>query len=401
MLRNCWILSALALAITTSLALACAPAGDDDDTVPDPDAPVVTDLSPGPGDIDFFYQAPLWAEWNVAPEGAGYALAMGTESISGTTDTRSSGRVLSFTPDAALLPSASYTSTISWNSPDSPLTFEFQTGAYGNVVDDESNLIGRTFNLDLASADFVEPPGVGPILQSSIGDTAILFSPTGFVDSSNTAMHILGAVGEVISGEVSQDPCAQTLGFTAGPDGDTGTADDVPATWNNPVMEMGPTDLVLNFQGIAATIQDLNITGTFHPSLSDMRGGTFSGRIDTRPLAPELDPEGGEDAICTLVSKTVGVECQECGEPNPGVFCLSIVAENVNAGHVPLVLEEISCTTVIDRIATCAEAAAAFDEDGDGTYELCPDASGDDDDSAAGDDDDSAAGDDDDSATGG
>jgi len=376
---------ALAIMVVTSFAVACGPTGDDDGSAPvEPDAPVITDLSPGPGDSDFFYQASLWAEWNVAPEGATYELAMAGEAVTGTTESASSGRVLSFTPDAALAPATAYTSTISWNSPDSPLVVEFQTGPYGNAVADQNELVGKTYNLDLVSADFVEPPGVGPILQSQLGDIAILFSITEDSDFSVNELHILGAVGDSDAGEVSQDSCSQTLGFTSGPDGIVGTADDVPAAWDDPSMVMGPTNLTLTFSGIEATVQDLNITGTFHPSLSDMRGGTFSGRIDTRPLAPELDPEGGKDAICELVSETVGVECEECGGDNPGPYCLTVFAEIVNADEIPgLSLASRTCVDIISDFlsdaASCPDEAAAFDEDADkdgvldGTYPGCPD----------------------------
>ncbi len=400
MLRNLWTVLALTFVAATFVAVGCGPSGDDDDSGPDPaGSPVITDLSPGPGDSDFFYQSDLWVEWNIAPEGATYALSMGGTAVAGTTATKSSGRVLTFTPDAALDPAASYSSTVSWNSPDSPLTFDFQTGAYGNSLTTENDLLNKTFNLDLANAEFVEPPGVGPILQSQIGDVAILFSVTDDSNFSANELHILGAVGTSEGVTVSQDLCGQTLGFTYGPDGALGGGDDVPASWNNPVMEMGPTNLSLNFQGIEATIQDLNITGTFHPDLTDMRGGTFSGRIDTRPLAPELDPEGGEGAICDLVVETVGVKCEECGGDNPGVFCLSIVAENVNADRVAETgVEPRACEDIIADAATCPDEAAVFDPAADLSYTDCPawSATGDDDDSAG--DDDDSAGDDDDSA---
>jgi len=400
MLRNLWTVLALTFVTATFVAVGCGPSADDDDSEPDPSgSPVITDLTPAPADSDFFYQADLWVEWNIAPEGATYELSQAGTAVSGTTGTRSSGRVLTFTPDAALQPSTSYSSTVSWNSDDSPLTFEFQTGAYGNELGTENDLVNKTFNLDLAAADFVEPPGVGPILQSQIGDIAILFSVTDDSDFTANELHILGAVGDSEGGTVSQDLCGQTLGFTYGPDGEFGGGDDLPATWSNPAMSMGPTNLSLSFQGTEVDIEDLNITGTFHPDLTDMRGGTFAGRIDTRPLNGLLDPDGGEDAICVLVAETVGVKCEECGGDNPGPYCLTLVAENVNAdrvsdeGVVPL-----ACEDIIAAAATCVDEAAAFDPDGDLSYSGCPawSQSGDDDDSAG--DDDDSAGDDDDSA---
>ncbi|MBJ93598.1 MAG: hypothetical protein CMP23_03900 [Rickettsiales bacterium] len=393
MLRTFWSALALTFVAATFVAVGCGPSGDDDDSTPDPgSSPVITDLSPEPATDDFFYQSELWVEWNVAPEGATYALSKAGEAISGVSETRSSGRVLAFTPDAALESGAEYSVTVSWNSPDSPLTFDFSTGAHGTALEDNATLIGKTFHLDLASADFVTPPGVGPILQSQIGDLAILFSVT---DDSNFAaneLHILGATGSSDSGAVSQDTCGLTLGFTAGPDGVVGNDDDIPAVWDNPAMSLGPTNLELSTPDFAVMIENLEITGTFHPDLNDMRGGTFAGRIDTRPLVPLLDPEGGDDAVCELVSETVGVDCEECGGGSPGPYCLTIVAEDVTAAKISdSGITPVACDDIISDAATCVDEAASFDPNGDGTYIECPTwMSGDDDDSAAGDDDDSA-----------
>ena len=280
--------------------------------------------------------------------------------------------------------------TINWNSDDSPLAVSFSTGPYGNSVSDADAMVGKVFNIDLAAATFVEPPGVGPILQSQIGDVAILFSPTSdsnFAVGSQPGLHIIGGIGEVSGGSVAQDLCSETLAFTYGPDGTLGGTpnDDTPATWADPVLTLGPTDLPIAVQGIEANIEDLIITGTFHPDLTDLRGGIFSGTVDTRPLAPELDPEGGKGAICELVEETIGTPCVACasdGEP----FCLSVLAEDVTAAHIAgLELQSRNCMDIIgDYVSTsseteptCKSAAEAFDVDVDengemdGTYTGC------------------------------
>jgi hypothetical protein len=86
-----------------------------------------------------------------------------------------------------------------------------------------------------------------------------------------------------------------------------------------------------------------------------------------------LDPDGGEGALCELVSETVGVNCEECGNPNPGVFCLNVAAENVSSEELPgLTLQARSCADIIGTASTCPDEAADYDEDGDGYYEQCP-----------------------------
>jgi len=350
---------------------ACTSPGDDDDSTAEPDV-VIVEANPEPGEDNFFFQSPLWVEFDRAPDSATISLSGPDGDVAGTQEEDNNGRVARFTPSADLTPSTDYTMTVSWAPAAQDLNVSFTTGPYGNTVGTEDDLIGATYNIDLANANFVEPPGVGPILQSQIGDIAIIFSPLPTSDFAAGEMHIVGAIGEDVGGTITQDTCNESLAFTYGPDNVLGGGDDVPAGWDNPVLELGPTDLVISVQGINATIQDLVIIGTFHPDLVDMRGGTFAGKVDTRPLAPELDPEGGEGAICDLVEETIGVSCEECGGTVPGPFCLSVLADNIVAEEVPgLTVAERGCADILGD-ADCADNHADYDEDGDGAYELCP-----------------------------
>ncbi len=375
---------------------------DDDDATDPVRIPIIVEAHPVP-DGQLFYQSNLWVEFDVPPDSVTLELSGG---LAGTTTSSSNDRIWTLDPTDDLDSDSSYSLTVTWSPTESdPLVINFTTGRHGEPVPDPTGLIGQVYNIDLAGATFVEPPGVGAIIGSQLDGIAILFSPTdesSFEPGDQPGMHILGALGAEEGGDIFQEECTETLAFTYGPDHVFGGGDDVPATWNDPRMELGPADLPLSIQGISATIQDLEITGTFHPELDDMQGGTFAGKIDTRPLAPELDPDGGEDAICQLVFETVGVECEECGGDIPGPFCLSVLATDIVAEHIPgLELTPYTCGDLIDIYLASGECDEAldFDEDGDGEYELCPDwTPGGDDDDSAGDDDDSA-GDDDDSAS--
>ncbi|MCP4871104.1 MAG: hypothetical protein GY898_20545 [Proteobacteria bacterium] len=398
------------LSLLTLLVLplsACGPdPADDDDATGDIRYPFVVEINPV-ADGQLFYQSNVWAEFDVPPDSASVSIAdAGGAAIAGTLESGSNGRLWTFDPTEDLVPGTAYTMTVEWTpTQDAALEIAFTTGPHGTTVDNAPDLVGNVYNIDLAGATFVEPPGVGAIIGSQLDGFAILFTPTeesSFEAADQPGLHIVGALGEESGGSITQEACTETLAFTYGEDGVYGTADDVPAGWNDPRLELGPTDLPLSIQGIEATIQNLIITGTFHPELDDMQGGTFSGRIDTRPLAPELDPDGDEDAICQLVFETVGVECEECGDPNPGPFCLTLVAEDIVAAQVPdLELVPYTCASIIEIYESTGECDEAldYDENADGEYELCPqyDPDGGDDDDSAGDDDDSA-GDDDDSA---
>ena len=362
---------------------------DDDDSSSDDDDAVeidviITDASPAPGDDNHFFMASPWVRFDRVPNSALLSLrdAYGTELAS--TDTVD-GTLMVLELPSPLTPSTAYDLVVDWSPCNGcPTTISFDTGPYGTpVADPEGTLIGQTYNLDLSQADFVEPPGVGPILQSQIGDIAILFSiqPESNFDAPQPGLQILGAFGAVIdpvNGIIEQEACTETLDFTAGLDGVIGTADDSPGTWNNPSVEFGPTNLDMRIQGLATTIQDFIVTGTFHPEGDDTRGGTFSGRIDTRPLAPELDPEGGEDAVCNLVWETIGVECEPCYDDGSEPFCLSVLAENIVSERIDgLALMPMTCETIIDMYVAdpwlCDSEATDLDQDADGVYEGCND----------------------------
>jgi len=374
--------------------------GDDDDSADDTvvipgDLPLVVSTVPSVGATDFFFASNLQVEWDIAPEDASFSLSLSEPNgalLPGSTELSNGGSLLTFDPDADLEPSSQYRVAVSWSSEAGSLSFDFETGPYGEQLDGsaEQSLIGRVFNLDLSGANFVQPPGVGPILQSQVGDVAILFTMTAessFDAASQPGLHIVGVMGEIEGGQVSQDPCTETLGFTYGADAVFGTSDDTPAEWDNPSMELGPTNLQLNLEGMPTTIENLVISGAFHPELDDMQGGVFQGLIDTRPLAPQLDPEGGEDSICQLVRETVGVDCVPCNDDGTEPFCLDIVAEDVpGLGIAGMTITPTSCVDIITGFVadgtTCQEAAEAYDADADadgvldGTYPGCPAYSG-------------------------
>lgn len=375
MLKYLWL---LALATPMVLLVGCGdePADDDDDDDDTPAAPILVEVSPEFGQTDFFYRSSLVAEFNAAPESVTITLtdSAGAE-IAGEQTIGTNGRVVTFDPSEDLMSSAGYTMTVEWAPSDedgSPFVNAFQTGAHGTALENPADMIGTVYNIDLAGATFVDPPGIGPILQSQIDGIAVLFTPIEEgTDFDAGELHVMGAIGDEEGNEIAQDLCSPTLAFT-NPDGILGNEDDTPATWDNPDMLLEADLLPLSIQGITAEIQDLVISGTFDPDLSNMRGGVFGGIIDTRPLVGALGSGESESEICDLVSSTVGVDCIECTEGAGDNFCLSVRAEDLSADMVDgLTLEPRPCEVIIADTA-CEDEAAAYDSNGDGTYDLCP-----------------------------
>ena len=384
-----WTLLLLSLGL---MATGC-PAGDDDDSADDDDVAGDDDdaacagiLSVAPEqDEDDVFGSKVSVTWDAVPTGGNIAVADAAgAAVTGAITDDDNGRTLIFTAGSNFAASTTFTVTISQDCADD-VTYDFATGPYGDAVTNEDDIIGRAFNLDLGSATFVEPAGVGALLQGFLVDVYVIFNATDDSDLANGDMHIVGAVGELDGGDIVQDTCNETLPFTAGPDGETGTGDDVPASWQNPDMELQANALELSVQGVNATIQDLFISAKFHPELTGFVGGTFAGKIDTRALVGLLDSED-PNAICDLVEETVGITCEDCGGGEN--FCLGVRAEDVSGNYLSNIAGGLtlrSCADIIDD-ASCGNGDYTVDGEDNGEIDpmLCPEwgAMGDDDDSA-------------------
>jgi len=305
-----------------------------DGEVPDCGAVVINAL-PEPGDDDFFAGSLLFVQFDRAPDTASLILTGPDGVVDGDVTATNGDRVHWLVPDEDLQPLSDYVLAVDW-TPTTCGTLEiaFSTSAHGLPVDDADDLPSNTFELDLFSATIVQPPGVGPILQSLMVDTSILFRPLETSAPAEGELHVVGALGDLGDGTLRQDLCSESFPFTYGPDGLYGTPDDAPATWNDPMLELGPTDFDLVVQEVPFTIQELELRGTFHPDLRDLKGGTFEGLIDTRPLAVLIDPNAGPNAMCELMEDTIGVSCEECGGDSPGLFCLTLEARDVVATRI-------------------------------------------------------------------
>jgi hypothetical protein len=360
---------------------------DDDDSSTDDDDlhyPALVEISPMPDQADFFYRSNLVAEFDIAPEVTSIILRDASGStLSGNHELAGNGRVVTFDPSNDLTPSAAYTMTVEWSpsTPEhSPLDIAFQTSAVGLPVNNPQQLIGRTYAIDLAGATFVEPPGIGPILQSQMEGFSVLFTIPGEGTNFNAGeLDVMVAIGDSESGSTTQDWCAPTLHPTAGEDGQIGTWDDEPASWDNPEMSLTGDELPLTIQGVTSTVEDFLISGFFHPDLSGSAGGVFAGIIDTRPLVGALGSGEDKNGICDLAESTVGVPCISCtddGDDTDEVFCLSLRAVDLTSDLIDnLTLVERPCEAIIMDFmdsGACEDEAAAYDADGDGIYELCP-----------------------------
>lgn len=225
------------------------------------------------------------------------------------------GRQVVFTPSAPLAPSTQYTATVTYSCGEAP--FSFTTSEVGGAADG-ADVEGSVYNLDLASGRFVQPPGVGALLQEYL-DVGILIK---VLSVEGTSIEMYGAISE---DDGSQSTCDPTIPFP--------TADFSA----NPYFQVGPQQTTISVQGYSVTIDDLFVSGSFSPDADYIAGAVLKGKIDTRPLVPLLSPDGGEDEICNLAT-TIGVSCEDCG--NGEVFCLSLHVDSIAAAGVDVALQQ-------------------------------------------------------------
>lgn len=237
-------------------------------------------------------------------------------SIPGTQSTSADGLTVYWTPSAPLEPSTPYSATLHYCGGD--IVLEFTTSSLGTSIADDSLLEGRTFNLALADARIVEPPGIGTLLSSELDGVTIYVGVTELTDDSKLKM--LGALGREGAATPTQEYCDPSIDFPVA---------DFANSPHFVIGGEGSTDI--SVAGVTVTIDNLEIAGDFASDLSFFGGGTLKGTIDTRPLDIEFG-EGEEGFICNTAS-ALGVVCQPCSSDQQP-FCLSLVADSLTAEYV-------------------------------------------------------------------
>ena len=230
--------------------------------------------------------------------------------IPGTQSLSSDGKTVIWIPSAPLAPATAYSATLHYCAGDAVLNFT--TSELGTDIADSDSLVGKAFALDLLQARIVEPAGIGAVLSQFLTQDILV----GVESVEGDSIQMIGAIGADAAATPTQNFCDPTIPF---PVADFSEA---------PFFSIGPADTTLNVAGFAITIGQLNITGTIAPDGSYFGGGTLSGTIDTRPLAPLLDETGDPGAICNL-AVSFGVTCEPCADGEP--YCLNLVADQIVA----------------------------------------------------------------------
>jgi hypothetical protein len=328
MLRNICFLSCFLLAACDDTT-----AGDTDDTDGGTECENgISSQSPAIDATNAYYQGDVTVTFDAADDAATLVVSNAGTEVAGSTAWE--GDVLVWTGDEALLPSTTYDVTVTYEC-GSP-SWSFSTSEVGTPAE-AASLTGRTYVLDLAGGNFVQPAGVGPLLQTQLTMDILI----GVTNATDTSVEMMGALGAEGISPPEQDLCQETINFP--------TAADFSG---NPFFSVGPDTTTLSVQGMDIIVDDLEISGAFAPDGSYISGATMAGAIDTRPLVGLIDPEGSESTICDLVA-TFGVACEPCSDGS-GDFCLTLLVTEMDA-------EELAGTSLVARNADDIAADATCD----------------------------------------
>lgn len=269
---------------------------------------------PATGASDFYYRGYVEFQLSEADDSAKV-----TSDVPGTQTMSDDGKTIYYTPSAPLEPDTSYTVTLTYCG--GVVDLDFTTSSLGKEIE-PSVLVGKTFALDSAKANIVEPAGVGAAL-SSLLTTKVL---AGVVSADASKVQMIGAIAT--DGTTDQDYCNPSIPF---PEADFTEA---------PYFKIGPADTTLSISGADILVQDLEITGTFASDASSFGGGTLKGTIDARDIAAAL-PDLGYDAagLCDLIAG-FGASCMACSDTQP--YCLGLVADSIVADGVSGTLVEVA-----------------------------------------------------------
>ncbi len=203
-------------------------------------------------------------------------------------------------------------------------TLTFGTSEFGVPMESGAeSLIGNTYNIDLASAEYSHPPGIGTLLSQNI-DQPLLF---GVEAATETSLDFIAALGAY----TNTGGIEQTTGLWYFPGADFTTT---------PYFDAYAETLNIQYGSIDIPIFDFQISGTFSADAQKIGMAHFEGLGDTRGIAVELT--NNENGLCDLLGAS-GSECVPC--PNATgdeAFCVFLAGDIEEVLLVPnLQLEDM------------------------------------------------------------
>lgn len=195
----------------------------------------------------------------------------------------------------------------------------FSTSEYGLPLDiSDEDLIGNTYNIDLATATYTDPPGIGTLLGQNI-DQPLLLGIESVHDSQLDFIASLGLIDNF--GEISQD-------------GDFWYFPNAVFT-NAPYFDAYSEYLSIQYGQLSIPIHGFKISGTFSADGTTIGQAHFEGLGDTREIGPALSAQMNEYSICVLLEAN-GADCEFCPDDTTGEkFCAFLAGDIDNVALIP------------------------------------------------------------------
>ncbi len=364
------------------LVAACTPW---EEPVGTPDLPAsIVSTTPENEDRDVPGTTDISIEWDRIPEDVTITLiGPGNATLPGvvTGDPRTVTR--QFVPDEPLLPDTQYDVEVSWSNVDGEGAFEFETSLLGFPLNEDEldELPGQTWAVLPVDLSGLEDLPIG----TSGPDIAFLLAVHEDADPEDGELHLV--LAQTVPGSMLQDQCAETAFITAGRDQLLGTADDRPATWDNPDLvasgsrfspgsgspEDGTDENAQQF-----AMRDWDMVATVLPREEGLFIHSFGAYIDTTGL-DGLIPDGGQfpedTTFCDLYAEFAGGTCEPCPSLSRESRCLRAEAQDIIGETRGTDLRIRTCADIINSSFggfICGGEDERYDADGDGVYELCP-----------------------------
>jgi hypothetical protein len=163
--------------------------------------------------------------------------------------------------------------------------------------------VGDAWSIDLASANWVAPAGVGSIIGGALEEQPIIFV-TAVSDTSLDMGASFAADAECV----------------AFPSADFST---------NPEFQIGPQDVNFEVSGYSIPITDLEIAGHFAEDAGSINDLSLAGQIDVRSIADLIGSLLGvtdPDEICGLLV-SFGATCTGCTDGT--TYCLDVDVQDI------------------------------------------------------------------------
>lgn len=258
------------------------------------------------------------------------------------------GTSLSFIPSSPLQPSTSYQASLSYCGSAEPVLIDFKTTDLGTpLANGNTDLLSKTYAVDLESGVILEPAGVGELLRAFLSNTFLIH----VIETTDSSISVRSALSTKDS--VEQNFCVSTL-------------DDFPIIdmSQSPYFSLENDTLQLNVSAYNVKIYQFRVLGTFASDASSFQQAYIAGELDAREAYTLLADFGiaaeNEDDVCDLLDG-FGAECLACSSDG-APYCLRIVIDDMVANAVDEIIYPVcqgDCHELCEvNLETCTEPQA-------------------------------------------